>query len=288
MSAHVRATRSNLVTPRPERCWPLADSSRNRCACELSSHALRSRSPASVAVGPIPRTLAYARASRTCARSSAELSPSLDPSRMPGSTRATSMTMSIRSKQRAADTPLVAFNQTGSAGAAPLGIAVEAARARVRRAHQREAGREPQPAFRPHQGDVAVFQRLPERLQRRRTELGHLVEEEHAVVRERRLAGSRRRLPLQRGRRSTRSGAVHGTAGHPQAPARRQGRPRNARAPSRRAPHRPGRAGSWAAAGPAWSCPSPAARSSGCCARPRQRSAARAWRARVLPRLRNR
>ncbi len=68
-----------------------------------------------------------------------------------------------------------------------------AAGAGVHRRDQREAGRERERARRAGDVDVAVLERLAERLERVAAELGQLVEEEHAVVREADLARTRER-----------------------------------------------------------------------------------------------
>src|SRR6266545_6246199 len=62
---------------------------------------------------------------------------------------------------------------------------------KVDRPDQLEAGREDRLAAGARDGDVAVLERLAERLERGPRELRELVEEEHAVVREARLPGSR-------------------------------------------------------------------------------------------------
>src|SRR5204862_30789 len=71
------------------------------------------------------------------------------------------------------------------------GIATPAAGAQVHRPDELEARREAGPALRARDDDLAVLERLPERFERGSLELGQLVEQQHATVRERRLAGTR-------------------------------------------------------------------------------------------------
>ena len=70
--------------------------------------------------------------------------------------------------------------------------AAEPARARVRRGDEHEARRERHHLLAADDRHVAVLERLAQRLQARARELRQLVEEQDAVVRERRLARLRR------------------------------------------------------------------------------------------------
>ena len=55
--------------------------------------------------------------------------------------------------------------------------------------HKDEVGREGRAIHRPADGDLAFLQRLAEHFERLAVELGHLVEEEHALVSQADLAG---------------------------------------------------------------------------------------------------
>ena len=77
------------------------------------------------------------------------------------------------------------------AGALDRRVAAAAARAEVHRRHELEAGREERHALRAGDADDAVLERLAQRLERRPHELGQLVEQQDAVVREARFAGTR-------------------------------------------------------------------------------------------------
>ena len=77
------------------------------------------------------------------------------------------------------------------AGALDRRVAAPAARAQVHGSDELEARRVHGLALDAGDRDRAVLERLAERLERRARELRQLVEEQHAVVRERRLAGSR-------------------------------------------------------------------------------------------------
>ena len=92
-------------------------------------------------------------------------------------------------QQRAADAAEVAVHGGGRAGAAPGGVAVPAALAWVHSADQHELAGIGNAAADPGDGDAAVLHGLAQHLQRIRAELGQLVEEQHAAVRERDLAG---------------------------------------------------------------------------------------------------
>src|SRR5262249_6375641 len=70
-------------------------------------------------------------------------------------------------------------------------MAQVAARAAVRRADQERTRREPRAAARSRDAHATVFERLPQRFEDVATELGELVQKQHAVVRQTELAGSR-------------------------------------------------------------------------------------------------
>ena len=171
-------------------------------------------------------------------------------------------------QQRAGEPPVVAREVAGAAGAV---VAAEPARARVRGRDEHEAGRERHHLLAAHDRHVAVLERLAQRLQRRPRELRQLVEEQDAVVGERRLA--RRRM-----------GAAADEAG------RRDRVVRRAERALRREPaavvqaadrvdpgdldrlaRRSSAAGSTAAGGRASSCRCPAGRAGRGCGRPRRR-----------------
>ena len=94
-------------------------------------------------------------------------------------------------EQRAAQAPRVAGEVAFAAATAPRGRVP--ARTRVRGGDEQEARREDRRALAAHDGHAAVLQRLAQRLERGARELGQLVEEEHAVMGEARLAGYRDR-----------------------------------------------------------------------------------------------
>ena len=109
------------------------------------------------------------------------------------------------------------------AAAAPRGRVP--ARARVRGGDEHEARREDRRALAADDRHAAVLQRLAQRLERRPRELGQLVEEQHAVVGEARLAGHRaprRRRPARR-REIVWCGARNGRSRHEPAAAMQPG-----------------------------------------------------------------
>ena len=81
----------------------------------------------------------------------------------------------------------------GRARALGAGVAARATRAQVHRRDELEPRRVERLPGRPGDADDAVLERLAQRLERRPHELGQLVQEENATVREARLAGSRSR-----------------------------------------------------------------------------------------------
>ena len=86
-----------------------------------------------------------------------------------------------------------------------------AARARVRGGDEHEARREDRRALAAHDRHAAVLQRLAQRLERRARELGQLVEEQHAVVGEARLARRRDRAAADQAGGGDHGGAARGT-----------------------------------------------------------------------------
>ena len=98
----------------------------------------------------------------------------------------------MRSSKRPADAAHVALDLHGRAFAGVPGIAEVAARTRVHRRHQHEAGGERRRVQGARDGDVALLQRLAQHLQTAAMELRQLVEEENAVMGQRDLARRRR------------------------------------------------------------------------------------------------
>ena len=92
-------------------------------------------------------------------------------------------------EQRTGELLPVLVHTIGPAAAVATRIALEPARARIRGSDQGEPSRELDRAHRPGHDDAAILERLPQSLDRVATELGELVEEQHAVMCERYLAG---------------------------------------------------------------------------------------------------
>ena len=93
-------------------------------------------------------------------------------------------------------------------------IAPRPARTEVHRRNELEPGRERRPPSDPRDADDTVLERLAERLERGPLELGELVQDEHAPVREADLARPRargRRRPVQRPKRCSAATAAAGT-----------------------------------------------------------------------------
>ena len=151
------------------------------------------------------------------------------------------------------------------------------ARARVGRGDEHEARRESAERWPAHDRHLPVLQRLAQRLERRPRELRQLVEEQHAVVGEARLAGTGMRAAADEAGRRRSCGAARGTAASATSPAPRRGAgPRRCGCASPRAPRRASAAaGCRRAAGRASSCRSRAGRRAGGCGRPPRRSSAR-------------
>ena len=112
-------------------------------------------------------------------------------------------------QQRAGEAAVVAGEVGGRAAAVVL---PHAARARVRGGDEHEPRRERHHPLPADDRDVAVLERLAQRLQARAHELRQLVEEQHAVVGERRLARASDASRRRRGRTPRSCGAARGTA----------------------------------------------------------------------------
>src|SRR5207344_3200497 len=91
-------------------------------------------------------------------------------------------------EQRAGELVAVAREPLRRAAALGGRVTAPAARAQVHRRDEHEAGRKDDASSGPRDRYEAVLQRLAQRLERRTLELGELVEEQHAAVREARLA----------------------------------------------------------------------------------------------------
>ena len=87
-------------------------------------------------------------------------------------------------EQRAGDAADVALNLRGATAALAHGVVPEAAGAGVHRGREHEGGREGQRHRGAADRDAPVFEGLAQDFEDRAVELGQLVEEEHAVVRE--------------------------------------------------------------------------------------------------------
>lgn len=77
---------------------------------------------------------------------------------------------------------LVPSHLCGRAGTRATVVARETARTRIRRSYESEPGGESKAPVGAYQGDESVFERLTQGLQGRWAELGHLVQEQDAVV----------------------------------------------------------------------------------------------------------
>ena len=95
-------------------------------------------------------------------------------------------------EQRPADAALVTRDRVGRAAAGQAWMAELAARTRVHRGDQLEARREIGAPRRARDRDAAGLERLAQRFEAGSLPLGQLVQEQHAVVRERDLARPRR------------------------------------------------------------------------------------------------
>ena len=154
-----------------------------------------------------------------------------------------------------------------------------AAGAGIHGRRQHEARREAERHGGARDGDRAVFERLAHHLEHVARKLRQLVQKEHAVVRQRNFAGARNDAAADQ------PGVGDGVVRRAERALRHQ--------PGRGIEHAGDgmnlgglerlfkgerRAGSMAGAWPAWSCRSPAARSSGCCGRRLRPLPVRAWR----------
>ena len=151
-------------------------------------HDRRSATPVSGDVGS-RRSTARSRAAMTTSRSRADDTPRLTCEHRAGLGPVDVDHQIDTVHERTADPATVAVDLPGLARARTGGVAEEPAATRVSRTNEGEPGREGQPPIGPHDGDDAVLERLAQALQCRRGELGHLVEEQHSVVRETRLSG---------------------------------------------------------------------------------------------------
>ena len=287
-SARVRATLRTRWKPRAERRIASA-ASRTRASPsrsgrgDLLEHLRRAggvgRDPGEPEIGD-SASPAAARAAATRAATSAEPSAGGGRIRSAAVTAGTSMTRSMRSssgpEMRAWYLRHAALVRLPAAGEARLGRL--AAAARVHGGDELEARRIGDAVVGAGDHDLAGLERLAQRIERLRLELGQLVEEQHAVMGERDLArpGVEAAADQRRHR-----GRVVRRAERPAV--RRARRSRAGRRPTgsstlRAARAAPAAAGSRAAAAPASTCRRPAGRSSGGCGRRRRRSRARAWR----------
>jgi len=115
-------------------------------------------------------------------------------------------------EQRTGDPAAIALNLTGVTDAAGVARAVEAAGTGIHGGDEHDAGRIGDGVAGSAQPDDAVLDGLAERFEHVPAELGQLVEEEHAVVRERDLAGSRNRAAADE------TGIGHGVMGRAERP----------------------------------------------------------------------
>ncbi len=92
-------------------------------------------------------------------------------------------------QQRATHLVEVFLHHTGRADAFLVGMVVVATRTRIHRRHEHETGRILHREPRAADGDHTILQGLAQDLQHLALELGQLVQEEHAVVRQADLAG---------------------------------------------------------------------------------------------------
>src|SRR5205823_8490331 len=104
-------------------------------------------------------------------------------------------------EQRAREAIAIARNALGRARALCAGIAARATGAEIHRPDELKARWKAHAPGRTRNEDLSVFERLPQRLERRALELRQLVEEQHALVREARLAGTKLRAAADDRRR---------------------------------------------------------------------------------------
>jgi hypothetical protein len=104
-------------------------------------------------------------------------------------------------EERPRQSPAVALDRRRAARTLAQLRAGPAARARVGRGDEQEAAREPQGRRRAPDDHLALLERLAQGLDRRALELGQLVEEQHAAVGQRDLAGPRHAAAAEQRRR---------------------------------------------------------------------------------------
>jgi hypothetical protein len=128
-------------------------------------------------------------------------------------------------QQRPRELRGVGLEPVTPADALPNGVALEAARTRVRRSDEREPGRELDGPHHPGHHDAPVLHRLAQPLDRVAAELGELVQEQDAMMRERHLTGTqearaaaeqrrRRHRVVRRAERSFRDEPAYQEPGH--------------------------------------------------------------------------
>ena len=195
-AATVRATRATRARPRPES----GSRSTARSSSASASRVRRSGGPPRRSRASTTRARTGADASAGPAASSSARGPRDDDDEVEAV------------EQRAGE--LVAERGEALRRARALGrrVAAPAAGHRFIVADELEARRERRPPPDAGDADDAVLERLPQRLERGSLELRQLVEEQHAAVREARLAGPRARARRRRSPPSRRCGAARGTA----------------------------------------------------------------------------
>ena len=180
-------------------------------------------------------------------------------------------------EQRPGDARAVARNLVRRAAAAAVGVAEITAGAGIHRRDQLEARREIRLARGARDGDAPGLERLAQHLEHAALELRQLVQEQHAVVRERNLA--RPRIAAAAHQRHA-GGGVMRRAERAPLPARTS-KPAAADRLDRRGLERlllaSSAAGCRASAARAWSCRCRAGRSAAGCGRRPRRFRARAW-----------
>ena len=175
-AAAVRATRATRARPRPE--------SGSRSTARLEQLVGRRR--------PLRRARRpAARAGRQRARGPAPTPRPARPRARSARGRGTVTTRSKRSRSARESLSRNAASRCGEHEHSAAGSPRPAHGHRFIVADELEPGREERLARRPRDRDDAVLERLPQRLERGPLELGQLVEQQHAAMREARLAGPR-------------------------------------------------------------------------------------------------
>ena len=175
-------------------------------------------------------------------------------------------------EQRTRELVAIASQPLCGARALCAGIAARTARAEIHRPDQLEPRRKAHAARRARDDELAVLERLAQRLECGTLELRELVEQQHAAMREARLTRAQPRSAAddRRRRRAVVRRAKRRVADQRMVRDRRAPRPSGCASPRAPAPPRAA-AGSPAAAARASSCPFPAARrAGGCDDRPRR------------------